>query len=122
VTVVADLIAVLQPKIAAHRDSAPVTAELPYAVVGAAPLPETPALRGDGRHTTTQLPQQIDVYQSRAAEDDTLVPAIINLLDGVVLESSHRVCQFEYKLRAPLLPEEGNIVRDAITVRLMGRG
>lgn len=122
-TVVADLKTALDPLVAdaVYRDDAPDEAALPYVVL-LDDIDDGVSLRGDGVALGWAKLVQVDVWQASDAEDDTLVPAVIDALDGLALDrtAGRLRCRVESSARVPE-PEVG-FVHQAITVRCLHLG
>lgn len=120
-TTVADLKAALDGILDVYRDGAPDETALPYAVI-LDDIDDGVVLRGDGLALGWAKLVQVDVWQAASSEDDTLVPSVIDALDGLVLDRSEgRLrCRVESSIRVPE-PELG-FVHQAITVRCLHLG
>ena len=117
-TTVADLRAIVGPLIAGavYRDVAPDEAALTFVVL-LDDIEDGPLLHGDGRALAWSRLVQVDVWQAAEDEDDSLVPSIVEALDGAALARAEgRLrCRVESSIRAPE-PDLG-LVHQAITVR-----
>jgi hypothetical protein len=90
-TVVADILAITDPVLPnGHRDLAEDKTPYPLLQVQADIYPSVKIRAGDGRGLSWRHTHQIDVYQHRDAEDDTLVPALVVVLEGATGTAGRR--------------------------------
>lgn len=72
------------------------------------------ALTGDGRTMAMREVWQVDLWQTEDTEDDSLLPAVIDAIDGLALAAPKLRVQVDGVQR---LVDEEKIVHHAITVR-----
>jgi len=120
VTLVADLKAILEALGSLtdvyRQDWTPDDAVAPYATI-LDPISEAQALSGDSRTQGWRRLAQVDIWQARDAEDDSLVDAVVDAIDGAEATSGLRL-RVQSTVKVPSEVEEDTWVHHAVTVSM----
>ena len=106
----------IDPLAAVYRAGwVPEGAAFPYATI-LDPISNAVALQGDARTLGRRRLLQVNLWQDREAEDDSVLDAVVAALDGTALESGGRL----RVLDANVIPDEGDgdVVHHALTVSI----